>query len=516
MTAMELVGQLAEARLRAQAAFESQKPRNVRNREGQFGTPPELARHVVSTALGFFGKRKSIRFIEPGFGTGAFLCALYEQVGPEAVELAVGYETDAQLVRMSREIYADMDVEVKLEDFTLAEPPRSEGEKFDLLICNPPYTRHHHIPTERKKEMQAVVEWRCGRKISGLAGMHAWFLVLGAQWLKPDGIAAWLVPGECCKVGYAEEIRRFLVEDVQLLYVECFDPRHVQFYDALVSSMIVVFANRRPRGNERVQFVVHDTETGGRRVGFTDIDALRRGNVWDFGSPRSAHRSGQYVRVGELFEVRRGIATGCNDFFVLDVQKAEAEKIEPEFLVPVLPPPKKLSVEEITSTLDGFPTNVPFRLLIRCDAPFEEVERRAPGLARYLETGRARGIPERYLCRRRAPWYRQEERPAAPLVCTYMARAFRVVLNWSDATCLNTYLMLYPKYIESRGFEVTRELRDPIRRALEHTAGRTYGGGLRKLEPAELADVPMEVPRSVLSSVQADTTPGFAHRHEVR
>ena len=37
-------------------------------------------------------------------------------------------------------------LDMRLEDFTQAEPP-PDFDRFNLLICNPPYVRHHHIGT---------------------------------------------------------------------------------------------------------------------------------------------------------------------------------------------------------------------------------------------------------------------------------------------------------------------------------------------------------------------------------
>lgn len=74
-------------------------------------------------------------------------------------------------------------------------------------------------------------------------------------------------------------------------------------------------------------------------------------------------------------------------------------------------------------------------------------------LKAYLDTGKKgeKPVAKRYLCRSRRPLYAQEHRPAAPIVCTYMggsragAKPFGFLLNHSQATACNFFLMLYPK-----------------------------------------------------------------------
>jgi hypothetical protein len=136
-----------------------------------------------------------------------------------------------------------------------------------------------------------------------------------------------------------------------------------------------------------------------------------------------------------------------------------------------------------------------------------EITRSYPALAAYLSTGKKgeKVVAERYLCRSRKPWYAQENRPAAPIICTYMGRSrkggkpFRFILNHSEATACNTYLMLYPNDHLARAAE-----KDPtiLRTAWEFLNeidpdellghGRVYGGGLHKLEPKELRGFPAE------------------------
>jgi len=126
-----------------------------------------------------------------------------------------------------------------------------------------------------------------------------------------------------------------------------------------------------------------------------------------------------------------------------------------------------------------------------------------PGLWDYLRSGIEAGLPHRYLTSRRTPWYAQEKRPPAPFLCTYMGRRsegsgpFRFIWNRSSATATNVYLMMYPRgnlkeaLTRHPGLEraVFGVLQDLDVQAIVHQ-GRTYGGGLHKVEPRELGRLP--------------------------
>jgi hypothetical protein len=81
-------------------------------------------------------------------------------------------------------------------------------------------------------------------------------------------------------------------------------------------------------------------------------------------------------------------------------------------------------------------------------------------------------------------------------------RPFRFIWNQSAATAANVYLLLYPKDMVARSvqeriedvFEALREI------GPEHffNEGRVYGGGLHKMEPAELMRLPADALGEIL------------------
>ena len=149
--------------------------------------------------------------------------------------------------------------------------------------------------------------------------------------------------------------------------------------------------------------------------------------------------------------------------------------------------------------------------------PEDEIRKRHPQLEAYFEEGKAQGIADRYLPQHRSPWYAQEHRPAAPFLCTYLGRSdkktgrpFRFILNHSEATAANVYLMLYPKDALEWAITKCPQLKRLVWNYLNGIGskemlneGRVYGGGLHKLVPRELGKVPAAALADLLSQPQS-------------
>jgi len=174
-----------------------------------------------------------------------------------------------------------------------------------------------------------------------------------------------------------------------------------------------------------------------------------------------------------------------------------------EVFTPILHSPRYLAQDEVPSRNDAS-TDIERRLfLLDTKLSEEEIRTRFPALFAYLQEGEARNLDQRYLCRHRSPWYVQEHRPPAPILCTYIGRGdtssgrpFRFILNHSRATVANVYLAMYPSALLMRALEKDSTLIRRIWMRLNRIApaellgeGRVYGGGLHKLEPRELGSV---------------------------
>lgn len=497
-------------RLELQACLDTQKSQGERNRLGQFATPTTLAEQILRYAAELLPQERSVRFLDPAIGTGAFYSALQRVFGRKRITEALGFEIDRHYAAPAKELWNKHGLTIELADFTDVEAKA----RFNLVICNPPYVRHHHLKNDKKGRLQLRTRDVSGIRLSGLAGLYCYFLGLAHGWMAPDAVAGWLIPSEFMNVNYGRSLKQYLLERVTLLHIHRFDPNDVQFADALVSSAIVWLQNARPPTGHIIKFTFGGTLLEPRITKTVPAQALLHEPKWTrFPLAEVRHRSA-VPTVADLFKIKRGLATGDNGYFILSEQEILARGLPMGAFRPILPSPRYLPADEIKSREDGTPEIEKRLFLLDTKLPEEEIRVRYPKLFAYLQDGRARGLHERYLCSHRPIWYAQENRPAPPIVCTYLGRSdkkdgrpFRFILNGSDATVANVYLAMYPTRALAEALkrdpgllrEVWKILRD-LKPDELLGEGRVYGGGLHKLEPRELSNVPLARLGGMISS----------------
>lgn len=495
---MSAVLEAERARLAEQQRLDRLKTPGDRNRWGQFATPPALSLDVARFAWDRLRRRKGgFRFLDPAVGTGSFFGAFIQTFPRKRIEAATGIELDRHFAEAARAIWQPRGLRVIEGDFTRQKPEAV----YNVVLTNPPYVRHHHLTAEEKARLSELARSATGRRLSGLAGLYCCFLLIAHSWLSENGLAVWLVPSEFMDVNYGDEVKRYLTEQVCLLRIHRFCPSDVQFDDALVSSAVVAFENRKPAPGHTAVFSLGGTLAEPARIGEVTLDELRATRKWtslprDGAKPR---HSGS-ATLGDLFTVRRGIATGNNAFFIVPKKRLRELGIPLECVRPILPSPRFLRQEVLDADADGWPLLDRQLALVACASSEDEIRAKWPQFAAYLEAGKRRGVHQGYLASRRCPWYSQERRDAAPFLCTYMGRSlerpFRFIWNRSRATAANVYLLLYPKpHVARKLAEKAEEVFEALRAIHpEHflSAGRVYGGGLYKMEPAEMMRLPAD------------------------
>lgn len=479
-----------------QAQIDESKSIDERRKFGQFSTPYPLAKEIMDYGLKLQGCRE-LHFLEPAVGTGAFFSALSESLDGRNERLLVkstGIELDDDYFRAAKSIWRNRTI--VHNDFTKLRPT----ETFNFVISNPPYVRHHLIPSERKIMLAQQVESELKIKTSGLMGLYGYFLLLSHKWLAEKAVSGWLIPSEFMDVNYGSALKKYLLEKVRLFRIHRYSPAESKFEDALVSSCVVWFVNEKLDEDYEVEFSFGGTLEHPRISKMVKKSQLERETKWTrFPERESRLTNDSTATLGDFFDIKRGIATGDNDFFILT--KADilnkGLQLNRTYFQPILPSPRNLKTDKIVSDKNGIPILDTQYFLLNCDSSIAD-----ESIRKYLDSGKSTA-GAKYICRNRKVWYQQEKRLPSQFLCSYMGRCsskravpFRFILNDSNAIVTNSYLMLYPKkhlqdflYKKDTNAHLVWNALKQITSSDFSDEQRIYGGNLKKIEPRELARV---------------------------
>lgn len=463
-----------------QENFDSSRSREERNESGQFATPYPLASAIAKDLLSRVGE--SVSVLEPACGTGAFISALLSI--SKQVKIT-GIEKDPTLYEIADKLWSGSVCHIINEDFF--EYASTDLEQFDAIISNPPYSRHHHLSRAEKEFYSRIVTATSGINLSGLSGLHAYFLLTGMGMLREGGVGSWLIPSELFSVNYGAPIRKFLSRTVSLERIHFFDPENLQFDDALVTSCVTIARKQKPESGSCALFTYGDFLNPRKSVKIA-LGDLAKLSKWQHLENYSGASKSEAQLLGDYFQVKRGIATGGNSYFIRPREEWHQKGISDEWLFPILPSPRAFRLSEVTSDDDGWPRESGLALLnITRSVSYGTLPL---SVRSYLD-----GCPDRikngYISSHRTPWYTLGNIVPAPIVCTYMSRSkeapFRFIRNKSNAAITNAYLGLYPRTLMSgdRLDEICEALNN-LPAEVFINGGREYGGGLKKLEPKEL------------------------------
>ena len=462
--------------------------REDRYRNGQFFTPPAIASFMAEALR----EISPSTVLDPGVGGGVLLRAMGSDVK------RYGLDIDAEAVRLAGESL-NGEGEIAVGDFLDPSGWPLAESSFDAIIANPPYIRHHNLSAEHKA-MAAHYGDQFQSKVSRLSGSYVYFFLEAILRLNVGGRLAFITPTEFLDVRYGQAVKEALMSHCQIDEVVVLEMDELAFEGVLTTSAITI-ATKHSRQTKRLRLSEAGFNGSVQRKRSTELSAAKASPAlpWTPMLPSRAERiapllKGRTAKLGDYCKVRRGIATGDNSFFCLSLEDVERIGIEEQFLVPVVVGSRDLP--------DGGPLDENFRnqriadgarcFLFHCHESREELK--GTNALRYIESGEKRGLHERFNCRTRRPWYGVEKVQPPDFFVTYMARdRARVIRNLVGARCMTSLLNLWAK----PGIDpddLRSVLEDPLNARLLREKGRTYGGGLGKIEPGELLALPIIPP----------------------
>jgi adenine-specific DNA-methyltransferase len=466
----------------------------LRNK-GQFWTPEWVTKAMVSYIV-----QDTNLLFDPAAGKGAFFNALLE-INPSINY----YGIDIDEYVLGDEIYQKNNCFVELRDF-IKNPPQ---KKFNAIIANPPYIRHHRIDEKMKQFLKELFISITGFTIDGRAGYHIYFFVQALNLLAENGRLAFIMPADTCEGIFAQKLWQWITKNYCLECVVTFDENATPFPNVDTNAIVFFIKKSEPfttikwikvnQANEELfNFVKSDFQNSNYPTLEINHRDLKEALGTGLSRPKQNHCDFKY-HLNDFAKVIRGIATGANDFFFLTTQQVEALAIPQEFLKLAIGRTKdvtgdKLTIEDIRKLQEN---NRPTILLsINSDQNIPE------SLVNYLKEGEKLGLPERPLIKQRKSWYKMEFREVPPILFAYLGRRnSRFIKNDAGVLPLTSFLCVYPIYNDEIYItNLWQALNEPETIENLKMVGKSYGSGAIKVEPRNLDKVP--IPEHIVEKYQ--------------
>jgi hypothetical protein len=309
-------------------------------------------------------------------------------------------------------------------------------------------------------------------------------------------------------VDYAAEVRRFLLQRFARVRLVLFDTR---VFPGVLEEVVLLLAEGQGGAPCFELFQAGSPEA----LPAQDAAAWTEhrpgdGTKWtpaliaadSFSLYRGISESPGFASMLDWGETWLGAVTGNNDFFTLRREQAARLGLGPEDLLPISPPGsrhlkglafgrrawKKLADEGAACFL------------------FDPADAAGAAVRRRIEAGRGLRVYTAYKCRMRSPWWHVPVGGVPDLLLTYMNQHRPLLLaNEARVHVLNS---LYGVSLRPGLRRLGRELLplaflNSFSLLGAEMVGRSYGGGLLKLEPKEADILPVPAPATLRAAAPA-------------
>jgi hypothetical protein len=452
---------------------------------GFFETPS-----VVSTFLCRWAIRRSTdRVLEPCAGTGALIKAAQSRL------LTLGQLSGKQIIAVEKyKAHSNLlsrmpDVEALHRDF-LDLSPTAFG-KVDAVVANPPFVRARWLSKARQQKLSSRFP-----EVSGRASLWAYFLIHASNFIEDNGRVAFVLPAQLFCTDYGKQVQEWLrtkfgsvhamflqwnvfsraqVHTVLLLCEglgKCkdFGVQHIPDAHSLARSLVV---KKKPES-------LKQTITSTRGVSNKDQRRILK----------LSEKLG-FVPLTAVARIKIGFVTGCDPYFLLNDTEVHRWRIPQCCLRKVIPSPRQLSGLSFSSRdwndiRKGQGKSYLLKVCTRHQL------KPSPKLLSYLKRGKKLKVPDRFKCKSRGSWYSVPLSEPPQALLSYMSyNNPRLVINPDALSAPNRlhYINFGPKISYDKLRRFAFAFGNSLTLLTAEQSGRSYGGGVLKLEPSNCANV---------------------------
>lgn len=457
---------------------------------GGYYTPDRIAKFVANWV-----SAAGTKLLEPSCGDGAILQYLANSGSATGIEL---FEEEAEAARSRTR------ATVENLDFFAWFTPDHHG-KFDGVAGNPPYIRFGNWE-ERYREPAFSLMKSEGLNPTRLTNAWLPFVVASLVAVRQGGRVGLVVPAELLQVGYAAELRSYLIDS-------CSEIAIIGFSELVFSGIqqeVVLLLATKGRGPAEIKTL---DLTNAESLNETDLRVapasapLNDTEKWtkyfleapQINALRKFRADSRLHPLGNFASVNVGVVTGRNSFFCLTEEEA-AERGISEHTINLLSRSAQftgvcLTNDDLVNQARG---GIRTRLLaLEPDADLSSF----PDLSSYISLGENEKVHQGYKCSIRDSWWSVPS-IAAPsgFMLRQVSTYLRLTANGAGATSTDTVHRVFTRPgVDMQKLAVASL--NSVTQAFSETMGRSYGGGVLEVEPREAILLPVPDPQLVTSGL---------------
>lgn len=450
---------------------------------GKYYTPEKLAEFLVQPLI----SRQNIKIFDPAYGEGSLLIAAEKFCKSNNIKYSIfGCDIDPSCnlpVQLKRG-------GIKHIDFI----DYSTQDKYDYIVMNPPYIRHHKIDSDKKNKWSKYISGIC--KLDSTCDLWVYFLVKTTSMLKESGSIGAILPWSFLQAEYSIKIREFLSNNYEKIKILCLNNSFFKDTEERVLILWLYNYNLKCNSFEIGYGNSIDEEIKYEKINkkewesefFMDHDANSLINL-------CINKYG-FKRFGEVADIKIGVVTGANDYFVLTKDGINDLNLKKKNYIPIL----RSSKEFCGLNFNGYdPT---YKLIrIKDNELFKK----------YIEEGKKKDFHIRTHSLLREPWYKISEGKIPDAFFPYRITDIPyLAFNDSNIQSTNSIHRVYfkrdvseceKKWIQLSLLSVFGQL------SLE-SYSKIYGTGVLKIEPRSLKnaitiDKHTKFPEKIVSDISS-------------
>ncbi len=370
------------------------------------------------------------------------------------------------------------------------------GGPFDVIVGNPPYVRLHTMKVSMRKMAR-----RClpdSAKLGAKASLWAYFPIHAYKFIKPGGRMAWVLPEIVLHSEYGKQLLHWATRNFNRCTAVSLRERCFTEDGAKERVVILLLENAAVGSSGEIEMVEYEAAADCvaalaeiAQAGRKELPKLNGHAVPHLVSKEAADAANaletcdDLKRLATLADIRIGVVTGDNRFFVLNEKQRAEAKLNRRHFQPVVGKFVDLGLGfNYTRDQLSSPAHENCRRLLLWPSPTSLDKRLAAYLAKYSDEQ----IRSNRTMQKRSHWQITLLGEIPDGFLRYMGKsAPRFVLNdlrsYSTNTIHSVFFKRRPTVAVKRA--ICLSLHSTYSQLSAEFEGRQYGSGVLKLEPSE-------------------------------